>query len=137
MKTMFGKIGVVAAVVSTTPLLSAANASMSMSRDLNHLTLLTGPNLTTPPRGILLNSQAANAAPRPPAQTGAASGTLVLSSESPDKIAVPVAAKKLPSPESLRFENQLHSPARPPQLKFFPAPAPQWKFVPAPAPRRD
>jgi hypothetical protein len=135
MKTIVGKVSVASALVMTLPLaLCGANhpALQSASPDVSALTLLRGPNLTSPVVPLPVRK---NDSPAPQVQVGAASGTLTLSRDHPDNtIVVPPLKKRLPPPESLRFENQLHAPATSPHS---PTIAPGWKFIPAAPPKRD
>src|SRR4051794_39383541 len=126
MKTILGKIGLLAALVSITPLaLSAAAPTIAngVARDLGHLTLLPGPNLTSPAASapaaapattLLLRSQEATfrfVPSKPPQSSGVREngpGILTLRpSEESTTPQTPAARKPLPKPESLRFDSTL------------------------------
>jgi hypothetical protein len=125
MKTIIGKMSVVAAVASavTLPAFAANNAALqSASRDVSQLTLLSGPNLTSGPRGAAPSGPTLRIAPSPQVQVGAANGRLTLSSEEPNQIVVPPTKHRLPKPESLKFDQKLHAPQPSPKMEFIPAP---------------
>jgi hypothetical protein len=128
MKTLVGKI-VSLAVLSTAPLTASAAAptlNHGVSRDVTHLTLLTGPNLTSPARPIsTVDPTTAFEGPVPdvgefrfvpqPPETGAVRmtgpGRLTLrKTAEPAPSTSPAAAQKksLPAPETLRFDSKLH-----------------------------
>src|SRR6185369_12281416 len=140
MKTIIGKIGLLAALVSTLPLSSSAAAptiANGVARDLEHLTLLPGPTLTSPARGAPTAAPATTLLPLTPAEVGTfrfvplkhpensavrrnGPGILTLrsSEEAPPRSAS--AQKPLPTPESLRFDSTLHSPGAASKVEFQP-----------------
>lgn len=136
MKTSFGKPSLLAFAISALPLATHAAADraiQSAARDVAPFTLLTGPNLTSPPRGAPPAGKTVEVAPSAPSRVQFSSGTLTLRPEESSAIPVPPANKRLPSAESLRFDSTLHAPKAPANSM----PPAQWKFVPGPAPKRD
>lgn len=148
MKTLVGKIVSIAAVASTASLTASAAAPTldnRVSRDLNHLTLLRGPNLTSPVVPMVAakpeTTVIAPPAPDPDTfryvptapETGAVrkSGPGTLTLRRTDEPAAPSAApaatqkKPLPDAESLRFDSKLHPTPTRSQIERVREPAPK------------
>jgi hypothetical protein len=131
MKTLVGKIVSLAAVASAASLAvfaAAPTLDNGMSRDLNHLTLLKGPNLISPARPVstadpMVTFEAPSPTvgtfrfvPPPTPDTGAVHQTSP-GTPAPRKTEEPAASstepspaqkKPLPAPDTLHFNSKLH-----------------------------
>jgi hypothetical protein len=144
MKTIVGKTRLFAAAILVAPVgLSATAPSVlnAASRDTGRLTLLPGPNLTSPASApqsgptitiypasqVKLGESQWRFVPgdvKPSTRTTLPNGTLTLSSKDANEVVAPPSdgQKKAPSADSLRFDSTLHPPTTPPQMQFIPAP---------------
>jgi hypothetical protein len=135
MKTLVGKIVSLAVVLSTAPLTASAAAPTldnGMARDLNHLTLLRGPNLTSPLRPIAIRPEdgAIRLVPQPTPDAGRVFfvpstpevGEFRYVPQPPETSAVRMTS---PGKLSLRKTEEPAAPSTPPaaaQKKSLPAP---------------
>ena len=143
MKMLVGIIVLIAAA-SSTAAAAAPTIDNRVSRDLNHLTLLRGPNLTSPVVPIVIAKPETTIVAPPSAEpgtfryvpqspeTGAVrkNGPGSLTLRKTEEPAAPAATQKkaLPDAESLRFDAKLHP---------TPSSRGTMERVPESAPKRD
>ena len=135
MKTCLGKISIAATLMCLAPLLATAQNIVSrpgiVDRSLERLTLLPGPHLLSPAR----TTPTMMPSPMKMEQTGTfrfvpandpsewkPKGSLSLRDRPAPSEKIPTPKSSTPSPESLRFDSTLHSPAAPLPIQIKAAP---------------